>query len=74
MLFAAGLMLGCMLRLWRCRKMLDPIQLILAIVDAIARLAIEAKKEARYHVKTASLEGKRAFPPAVWRAIPVPDV
>ena len=54
--------------------MLDPIQLILAIVDAIVRLSIAAKREARCHVKTVSLEGKRAFPPAVWRAIPVPDV
>lgn len=55
-------------------KMLNPLQWILAIVDAIARLSIEAKKEAQNHVKTAQIEPQKQGQPSVWRSVPRPDV
>ena len=53
--------------------MLDPIQWILAIVDQIILVALEAGRGARNHVKTAKTESK-PFMPIVWRSVPRPDV
>ena len=54
--------------------MLDPIQWILAIVDQIILVALEAGREVRDHVKTAPIKEAKPCRPTVWRSVPRPDV